>query len=216
MKLGPGRLRLLDLENISLVLPNQNRYEHVREELKKRKIPDWQQHLLVMAKESLKMKQDIESCIFMTTLAEFEAYFVNTYIVGSNLVQDLLSRLFSKPRPHSYEDSIRNITSGLNGLKILKKKKLEKNLTDLQVEAIISQTLLPSDQSEFIKEWAKEKSSAVLSSTMIEPGEDDEEEEELVDFNKTIAGELDVGAWKPRGSSSLSSWEGSWWSYQKS
>ena len=102
--------------------------------------------------------------------------------------------MFSKPRPLSYEDSIRNITSGLNGLKILKKKKLEKNLTDLQVEAIISQTLLPSDQSEFIKEWAKEKSSAVLSSTMKEPGKDDEEEEELVDFNKTIAGELDVGA----------------------
>ena len=35
----------------------------------------------------------------------------------------------------------------------------------------------------------------MLSSTMIEPGEDDgEEEEELVDFNKTIAGKLDVGA----------------------
>ena len=100
-------------------------------------------------------------------------------------------RLFTKPRPHSYEDSIRNITSGLNGLKLSKKKKLERNLTNLQIEAIISQTLLPSDQSDFIKEWAKEKSSAVLSSTMIEPGEN---EKELVDFNKTIAEELDVGA----------------------
>ena len=98
----------------------------------------------------------------MTSLGEFEAYFVNTYIVGSNLVQDLLSRLFNKAKPQSYEDSIRNITSGLNGLKILKKKKLEKNLTDLQVETIISQTLLPTDQSELIREWAKEKSSSVL------------------------------------------------------
>ena len=59
--------------------------------MKKSKIPDWQQHLLVMCKESLKMKQDIESCIFMTSFSEFEAYFVNTYIVGSNIVQDLWS-----------------------------------------------------------------------------------------------------------------------------
>ena len=67
------------------------------------------------------------------------------------------------------------------------------------METVISQALLPTDQSEFIREWAKEKSSSVLSSTMIEvggdEGEDDrEEEEELVDFNKTIAGELDMGA----------------------
>ena len=52
---------------------------------------------------------------------------------------------------------------------------------------------LERNQSEFIKEMGKEKSFAVLSSTMIEPGEDEEEEEKLVDFNKSIAGELDVG-----------------------
>ena len=64
----------------------------------------------------------------MTSLGEFEAYFVNTYIVGSNLVQDLLSRLFNKSKPQSYDDSIRNITSAINGLKILNKKKLGKKL----------------------------------------------------------------------------------------
>ena len=40
LKLGPGRLRLLDLENCSLILPYQDRYEHVREEMKKRKGDD--------------------------------------------------------------------------------------------------------------------------------------------------------------------------------
>ena len=106
-----------------------------------------------------------------------------------------MSRLFNKAKPQSYEDSRRNITSAINGLKILKKKKLKRNLTDLQVETVISQALLPTDQSEFILDWAKEKSSSVLSSTMIEPGEDDgEEEEELVDFDKTSAGKLDVKA----------------------
>ena len=99
-----------------MILPYQERYEYVREELQKRKIPDWRNHLLVMAKESLKQKQDIESCIYMTTLSEFENYFKLTYIIGQNLVQDLLSRLFAKAKPYSYEESIRNITSALNGL----------------------------------------------------------------------------------------------------
>ena len=85
----------------------------------------------------------------MTNLSEFENYFLNTYIVGSNLVQDLLSWQFNKAKPQSYDDSIRNITSAINGLNILKKKKLEKNLTDLQLATVITQALLPTDQSEF-------------------------------------------------------------------
>ena len=99
LKLGPGRLKLLDLENRLLILPYQDRYVHVRDEMKRRRIPDWRQHLLVMCKESLKMKQDIEATTFMTSLSEFENYFLSTYIVGSNLVQDLLSRLFNKSKP---------------------------------------------------------------------------------------------------------------------
>ena len=155
LKLGPGRLKLLELENRSVILPYQERYEYVREELQKRKIPDWRNHLLVMAKESLRMKQDIESCIYMTTMSEFENYFKSTYIIGCNLVQDLLSRLFAKSKPFSYEESIRNITSALNGLKILKTKKLERNLTDIQMETILTQCLLPRDQAEYFKDWAK-------------------------------------------------------------
>ena len=46
LKLGPGRLRLLDLENRSLILPYQDRYEHVPEEMKTWRLPDWRQHLL--------------------------------------------------------------------------------------------------------------------------------------------------------------------------
>ena len=90
LRLGPGRLKLLDLENQSMILPYQERYEYVRDELQRRKIPDWRNHLLVMVKESLRQKQDIESCLYMTTLSELENYFKSTYIVGQNLVQDLL------------------------------------------------------------------------------------------------------------------------------
>ena len=42
----------------------------------------------------------------MTTLNEFESYFASIY----NLAQELLRSSFSKARPHSYEDSIKNIT----------------------------------------------------------------------------------------------------------
>ena len=46
---------------------------------------------LVMVNDSLKIKQDRESCLKMTTLNEFESYFASTYIFGGKLVQDLLS-----------------------------------------------------------------------------------------------------------------------------
>ena len=161
LELGRGRLKLLDLENRSLILPYQDRYVHVRDKMKRRRIPDWRNHLLIMCKESLKMKQV------------------------------LLSRLFNKSKPITYEDSI-------NGLKILKRKKLEKNLSDIQLEMVITQALLPTCQSEFFRKWAKEKSTTALSSTMLGgvgiSGIDDEEEEALVDFDKTIADKLDTRA----------------------
>ena len=93
----------------------------------------------------------------MTSLGEFESYFRATYIVGQNLVQDLLSRLFDKQKPATYEESIRNITSALNGMKILKTKKLERTITDIQLELIMSKCLLNSDQQEYFREWARER-----------------------------------------------------------
>ena len=54
----------------------------------------------------------------------------------------------------------------------------------------MSRCLLNSDQTEYFRKWAKEKGSSVLSSTFLEPGD---EEETLVDFNKTISDEVDSG-----------------------
>ena len=125
----------------------------------------------------------------MTSLGEFESYVRATYIVGQHLVQDLLSRLFDKQKPTTYKESIWNITSALNGMKILKTKKLEKTITDIQLELIMSKCLLNSDQVEYFREWARERGTGVLSSTFLE-GED---EESPVDFNKTISDEVDFG-----------------------
>ena len=84
LRLGPGRLKLLELDSRSNVLPYQEKYQYVRDELQRRRIPDWRNHLLVMVKESLKLKQDQESVLYMTSLGEFESYFRATYIVGQN------------------------------------------------------------------------------------------------------------------------------------
>ena len=59
------------------------------------------------------------------------------------------------------------------------------------MEMILSQCLLNSDQAEYFKEWAKERSNTVLSSTLLEPAD---EEEPPVNFNKTISDEVDAGA----------------------
>ena len=72
LRLGPGRLKLLELGSRSNVLPFQERYQYVRTELQKRGIPDWRNHLLVMVKESLKLPQDQEAVLYMTSLSEFE------------------------------------------------------------------------------------------------------------------------------------------------
>ena len=74
-------------------------------------------------------------------------------------------------------------------MKILQKKKLERVITDIQLEQIMSKCLLSSDQSEYFREWAKEKGTSVLSSTFLE-GDD---EEVPLDFNKTISDEIDFG-----------------------
>jgi len=182
-------LKLLDLENRSKVLPWQERYQYVRTELQKRGILDWRNHLLVMVKESLKLSQDKEAVLYMTNLSEFEQYFCSTYIVGQNLVQDLLSRLFNKQKPVSYEESISNIMPALNGMKILKTKKLEKNVTDIQLEMIMTRCLLKSDQQEYFRDWAKERGTSILSSTFLET----EDEDIPLDFDKTISDEIDCG-----------------------
>ena len=46
LRLGPGRLKLLELDSRSNVLPYQERYQYVWDELQRRRIPDWRNHLL--------------------------------------------------------------------------------------------------------------------------------------------------------------------------
>merc|ERR1712002_1146955 len=92
-------------------------------------------------------------------------------------------------KPATYEESIANIMSALNGMKILKSKKLEKNVTDIQLEMIMTRCLLKSDQQEYFRDWAKEQGMSILSSTFLEA----EDEDAPLDFDKTISDRINYG-----------------------
>ena len=83
---------------------------------------------------------------------------------GSKSGARLIVKTFDKQKPTTYEESIRNITSALNGMKIFKTKKLEKTITDIQLELIMSKCLLNSDQTEYFREWTRERGTSILSS----------------------------------------------------
>ena len=55
---------------------------------------DWKENVLKVAKESLKIQADIDACMFLTGLKEFESYISTEYIVGVNMLNDLFSKLF--------------------------------------------------------------------------------------------------------------------------
>ena len=71
----------------------------------------------------------------------------------------------------------------------MKTKKLEKNVTDIQLEMIMTRCLLKSDQQEYFRDWAKERGTSILSSTFLEA----EDEDAPLDFDKTISDEIDYG-----------------------
>ena len=68
------------------------------------------------------MQQDQDSCLFVTELSEFEQYIMSQYILGLNMIEDLLSKLFGMSRPNSSTDSVKNTTEAINVFKTIKSK----------------------------------------------------------------------------------------------
>ena len=73
----------------------------------------------------------------------------------------------------------------MNGLKILKTKKLERNISDIQLEMIF----LNISSIQIRQNTSESEQQKVLSRTLLEPGD---EEEPPVNFNKTICDEVDA------------------------
>ena len=68
------RLKMIHLDSRRVFLPWQSRYTQLKTQMKNTRSEDWKDQVLVMAKDSLKIPQDHESCLFLTELKEFEAY----------------------------------------------------------------------------------------------------------------------------------------------
>ena len=68
-----------------------------------------------MGKDSLKIPQDIEACLYMDNLSQFETYINTSYIAGMSMIDDLLSELIKKTPPKTYDDSIKKHDRGSGG-----------------------------------------------------------------------------------------------------
>ena len=90
-----------------------------------------------MGKDSLKIPQDIEACLYMDNLSQFETYINASYIAGMSMIDDLLSELIKKAPPKTYDDSIKNMTEALVVMKTVKKKKLTGKVTERHLEQVI-------------------------------------------------------------------------------
>ena len=146
---------------------------------------DWKEQVLKLAKNSLKISQDLQACLYLTELKEFESYIQAEYILGVNLLNDLFSKLFAMFKAKDISESIKMSTEALNILRTIKSKNLWSKFTEEHLDKIISRCLLKRDHNEFVNEWAKKRAKAMFAS---EEGEEtDDEDGTGIDMNKTIS-----------------------------
>ena len=131
--------------------------------LKSTGMSDWKSQLLKLAKDSLKISQDLEACLYLSELKEFESYIQAEYILGINLLNDLFSKLFSMPRAKDISESIKMSTEALNILRTIKGKKLWPKFSEEHLEKIVSRCLMRRDSNEFVQDWAKERAKSMIA-----------------------------------------------------
>jgi hypothetical protein len=116
------RAKLLALDSRRVFLPWQQSYQSLKASLKSTGMVDWKAQLLKLAKDSLKINQDSEACLYLTELRQFESYIQAEYILGINLVNDLFSKLFNLPKAKDVPESIKMCTEALNILRTTKER----------------------------------------------------------------------------------------------
>ena len=62
------RNKLIPLDSRRVFLPWHASYEELKESIRKAGVKDWKQHVLKIAKESLKIPQDSEACLYLSCL----------------------------------------------------------------------------------------------------------------------------------------------------
>ena len=115
-----SKQKIQPLENRCLFLPWQFDYSKLKKQFQSMGLPYWKTELLKLAKQSLRMKVNVESCASMTSLGEFEGFIHASYISGMNLLTDLFSILFEMSKASSLEESQKIINEALNEYRIIR------------------------------------------------------------------------------------------------
>ena len=182
-----SKQKIQPLENRCLFLPWQFDYSKLKKQFQSMGLPYWKTELLKLAKQSLRMKVNVESCASMTSLGEFEGFIHASYISGMNLLTDLFSVLFEMSKASSLEESQKIINEALNEYRIIKKWGLWGKLAQEHIDRTVSICLTKMDEEEFEREWSKLK---VAEFTLLgSPLDMDytEEDENVIDMDRSIA-----------------------------
>ena len=109
----------------------------------------------------MRIKQDKNSCVYLSSLREFKAYIEPTYIVGINLITNLFSAMTM------IQDSIKMMTEAMSVLRTIKGKELLSKLSEEHLDKIVNLCLLRKDANEFDTEWAKKKMQKELPTPLM-------------------------------------------------
>ena len=187
-----SKTTIRDLDSRRVFLPWHEDYQKTKSSFKRTNLPDWKDSVLRVAKKSLKRQVDIEACMFLNSLSEFEAYISTEYIVGVNMLNDLFSKLFSMSKAENIPESIARITEAMNVVRTVKARSLWVKFNETHLDKTIKICLLRRDANEFENEWAKKRSKAMFASEAASLVEDDDEESGI-DMDKTINEEITKG-----------------------
>ena len=187
-----SRTKIRNLNSRREFLPWYEDYQKIKETFKKTNLSDWKENVLKMAKESLKIQADIDACMYLNGLKEFEQYISTEYIVGVNMLNDLFRKLFSSNRASDIGESIGMSTEALNIIRTVKSRNLWEKFSDVHLDKVIKLCLLKRDANEFENEWAKRRSKAMFETEAAELSED--EEGTGIDMDKTISDEITKGS----------------------
>ena len=186
-----SRTKIRNLDSRRVFLPWHEDYQKLKATFKKTNMSDWKENVLKVAKESLKIQADIDACMFLTGLKEFESYISTEYIVGVNMLNDLFSKLFTMNKASDISESITMTTEALNIIRTVKARNLWEKFNDTHLDKITRLCLLRRDASEFENEWAKKRSKAMFATEAAELDED--EDGTGIDMDKTINEEITKG-----------------------
>ena len=187
-----SRTKIRNLDSRRVFLPWHEDYQKLKATFKKTNLTDWNENVLKVAKESLKIQADIDACIFLNGLKEFEQYISTEYIVGVNMLNDLFSKLFAMSKANDMSESITMSTEALNIIRTVKNRNLWEKFNDTHLDKIIRLCLLRRDANEFENEWAKKRSKAMFETKAAELNED--EDGTGIDMDKTINDEITKGS----------------------